>query len=57
MIAEVIRTFGGDMDPWRIAAWFESSNARLAGLKPRELMNEPERIAAAARRKGGWRHG
>jgi hypothetical protein len=57
VIAEVIRTFGGDMDPWRIAAWFESSNARLAGLKPRELMNEPERIAAAARRKGGWRHG
>lgn len=57
VIAEVIRIFGSGMDPWRIAAWFESSNAWLGGLKPRELMNEPERIAAAAGRKGGWRHG
>ena len=57
VIAEVMRIFGAGMDPWRIAAWFESSNAWLGGLKPRELMNEPERIVAAARRKGGWRHG
>lgn len=57
VIAEVIELFGAEMDPWRIAAWFESSNAWLGGSKPRDLMNEPERVVAAARRKGGWRHG
>lgn len=57
VIAEVIGVFSAQMDPWRIAAWFESSNAWLGGSKPRDLMNEPERILAAARRKGGWRHG
>jgi len=57
VIAEVIKIFGAYMDPWRVAAWFESSNAWLGGLKPRDLMNEPERIVAAARRKGGWHHG
>ncbi|MDN5753223.1 MAG: hypothetical protein L0H15_08065 [Nitrosospira sp.] len=57
VIAEVIEVFGTEMDPWRIAAWFESSNAWLGGSKPRDLMNEPERVVAAARRKGGWRHG
>ena len=34
VIAEVIKIFGAGMDPWRIAAWFESSNAWLGGLKP-----------------------
>jgi hypothetical protein len=57
VIADVIKILGADMDPWRIAAWFESANAWLDDHKPHELITETERIVAAARKKGGWQHG
>jgi hypothetical protein len=41
----------GEISPWRIAAWFESTNARLANRRPRECVaSEPEAVLEAARR-------
>ncbi len=63
LIAEVIKIFGPDTDPWRIAAWFESSNAWLDEQKPHQCITDStdtphiERILEAARKKDGWQHG
>ncbi|MFM9968564.1 MAG: hypothetical protein ACKVQK_09225 [Burkholderiales bacterium] len=53
----LLKTLGASMDPWRIAAWFESSNGALGGRRPREVMDSPDALIAAASRKGGLRHG
>lgn len=57
VIAKVIALFGDDADPWRIAAWFESSNAWLDAKRPREMLDQPGKVLEAARNKDGWRHG
>lgn len=68
LIAEVIKLFGNNnntannaasnsVDPWRIAAWFESSNAWLDDQKPHQCIDDAERILAAAQKKAGWQHG
>ena len=53
VVADVLKVLG-DMDPWRIAAWFESSNAWLDGKRPRDTLSNPDAILRAAKQKGGW---
>jgi hypothetical protein len=57
VIAEVLQLFGKDTDPWKIAAWFESANAWLDSKRPREVLDEPQRVIAAVRHRKGWAHG
>jgi hypothetical protein len=48
----------GPISPWRIAVWFESSNAWLDNHRPRELLsNEPEKVQHAAERYRNSSHG
>ena len=48
----------GQISPWRIAVWFESTNAWLANRRPRELLgNEPEKVLSAARHYRNSGHG
>jgi hypothetical protein len=48
----------GSISPWRIAVWFESSNARLDTRRPRELLgSEPEKVLRAAERYRNSAHG
>lgn len=61
-IAEVIRRFAadagdGELDPWDIAAWFESSNTYLDSARPRERLDAPDVIAFARENMNNWMHG
>ena len=48
----------GPISPWRIAVWFESTNARLDTRRPRELLsNKPERVQRAAESYRNAGHG
>ena len=39
----------GDYSPFRVAAWFESTNSFLGGMRPREVIaSAPEAVIAAA---------
>jgi hypothetical protein len=49
-LKEILKLFAG-MDPWRIATWFESSNARLGDRKPREALDDQDAVVSAARAK------
>jgi hypothetical protein len=49
-VAEAVLRALGAISPWRIAAWFESSNAWLKNRRPRECVPlEPEAVLEAAR--------
>ena len=49
-LESVLKLFGS-IDPWRIAVWFESTNAWLNNRRPRQLLSEePERVQRAAER-------
>jgi hypothetical protein len=55
MVEEVLATLG-KISPWRIAAWFESTNAWLDNERPRDVIaTNPEAVLSAARayRSGG----
>ena len=53
----VLRLFG-PISPWRIAVWFESTNAWLENHRPRELLgNEPEKVLRAAEHYRNPGHG
>ena len=56
-ISQLLAILGPRYDGWQIAAWFDSSNAFLKGKKPKELLTEPARVVAAARRKHPADHG
>lgn len=48
----------GPISPWRIAVWFESTNAWLDSRRPRELLSsKPERVRRAARSYRNASHG
>jgi hypothetical protein len=48
----------GPISPWRIAAWFESTNAWLKNRRPRQLLAaEPEQVLRAAERYRNASHG
>jgi hypothetical protein len=48
----------GPISPWRIAVWFESTNAWLDNHRPRELLsNEPEKVLSAAEHYRNSSHG
>ena len=57
-LREVLKILEGH-SPLRIASWFESSSARLAGRRPRELLaTEPAAVLGAARaHMAGPQHG
>lgn len=63
IIAEIIKIFGSEADPWRIAAWFESSNAWLDDQKPHQSITNmsditaTQRILNAAQKQDNWQHG
>ena len=62
VIAEVIRHFvadadGAELDPWDIAAWFESANTYLDSARPRECMDRPDIITFALENMNNWTHG
>ena len=38
-----------DVSGTRLASWFESRSGYLGGFRPRELLDQPERVVAAAR--------
>ena len=56
-MAAILKRLGADMDPWRVAAWFESASGWLDGRRPREVIDRAESVIAAAGRKSAWRHG
>ena len=58
VVAEVLALLAG-YSPYRLAAWFESSNGYLGGARPRErlLADADGVVAAAARHAGGPLHG
>jgi hypothetical protein len=48
-VAEILKLFS-DYTPFRIASWFESTNGRLHGKRPRErLATDPSAVVEAAR--------
>lgn len=48
-VRKVLEVFKG-YEPFRIAAWFESTNAFLGGRRPREVIGtDPDAVVAAAR--------
>lgn len=52
-VAAVMAVFEG-RSPYRLAAWFESTNGALGGRRPRECVAaEPEAVQRAARRDAG----
>jgi len=51
VFADVLMVFG-DMDPWRIASWFESTNAWLDGKRPRDALSDADAVLLAANQKG-----
>jgi hypothetical protein len=51
VIAEVVTLFKHKDDPWKIAAWFASVNGWLRGKRPQDCLDEPERVAEAARQE------
>ncbi len=53
----VLKLFGS-ISPWRVAVWFESTNAWLENRRPRELLgNEPERVLRAVEHYRNSGHG
>lgn len=53
----VLKLFG-PISPWRIAVWFESTNAWLDNHRPRELLgSEPEKVLRATERYRNSSHG
>jgi hypothetical protein len=53
----VLKLFG-PISPWRVAVWFESTNAWLESHRPRELLgNEPGKVLLAAERYRNASHG
>ena len=57
VISEVISRFGPQPDAWNIASWFESSNAWLKSRRPREILDDPEKLLWALDQRKGWMHG
>jgi hypothetical protein len=56
-LESVLKLFG-PISPWRVAVWFESSNAWLANRRPRELLgNEPEKVRRATEHYRNSSHG
>jgi hypothetical protein len=48
----------GPVSPWRVAVWFESTNAWLESHRPRELLgSEPGKVLLAAERYRNASHG
>jgi hypothetical protein len=58
-VVEAVLQALGAISPWRIAAWFESTNAWLGNRRPREcLALEPEGVLETSRRyRGSGTHG
>ncbi len=55
---EVVLQVLGMISSWRIAAWFESSNAWLDNRRPREVLaTAPEEVIAAAKEYRSGAHG
>src|SRR6185312_4291266 len=56
---ETVLQLLGAISPWRMAAWFESSNAWLRNRRPRECVGlAPEEVLEAARHyRGSGTHG
>lgn len=45
-----------ERDPWRVAAWFESTSSFLDGQRPRELLaTSPDAVLRAAEDRGAER--
>ena len=42
------------MDPWRIAAWFESTNAWPDGKRLRDALSDADAVMLAAKQKDNW---
>lgn len=60
VIADVLKAFaeeGDEVDPWDIAAWFESSNAYLDSARPRECLDDPSLVRYASERLHNMMHG
>lgn len=60
VIADVLKAFaeeGNEVDPWDIAAWFESSNAYLDSARPRECLDDPSLVRYASERLHNMMHG
>ncbi len=56
-LESVLKLFG-PISPWRVAIWFESTNAWLADHRPRELLgNEPEKVLRATEHYRNSSHG
>ena len=56
-LESVLRVLG-PISPWRVAIWFESTNAWLENHRPREqLGDEPERVLRAAEHYRNSSHG
>jgi hypothetical protein len=56
-LESILKLFG-QISPWRIAVWFESTNAWLDNHRPRELLgNEPEKVLRATERYRNSSHG
>jgi hypothetical protein len=48
VIAEVLKIFKDETDPWRTAAWFAGANGWLGGKPPQDCLDQPERVLEAA---------
>ena len=56
-LESILKLFG-PISPWRIAVWFESTNAWLDHHRPRELLStEPEKVLRATERFRSASHG
>jgi hypothetical protein len=56
-LESVLKLFGS-ISPWRIAVWFESSNAWLDNRRPRQLLrDEPAKVRRAAEHYRNSGHG
>lgn len=56
-LESVLKLFG-PISPWRVAVWFESTNAWLGNHRPRELLgNEPKKVLRATEYYRNSSHG
>jgi hypothetical protein len=56
-LESVLKLFG-PISPWRVAVWFESTNAWLENHRPRELLgNEPAKVLRATEHYRNSSHG
>lgn len=56
VIAEVLAALG-KKDPWKIAAWFGSSNGWLRGRIPQDCLEEPDAVIQAAKQEAAGFNG